>query len=45
MIFIIFGTPKPRLVYYITMDLRVVDLESADWINPLPANVENMESS
>ena len=45
MIFILFGTPKPRRVHYITKDLKVIDLERAVWINPYPANVENMMSS
>jgi hypothetical protein len=33
MILIILATPKPRCVDYIKIDLEVIDLESADWIN------------
>jgi hypothetical protein len=33
MIFIIFGTPRPRSVDYIEMCVKVVDLESADCID------------
>jgi len=33
MIFIAFGTPRPRWVDCIKIDLKVIDLERADWIN------------
>jgi hypothetical protein len=33
MLFIVFVIPRPRLVDYIKLDLKAIDLESADWID------------